>query len=156
MILNHGAGLLLHSAVSLVIALVLLAVSIGGLALKPFARRGWVAYAVVHLLWLLVCIVVAMTFTIPQVLQNTPADPKVPRGAFEAGAYGGALCVLVVASVYPIFVLVNMNKPHVKAAFDGTYPDGGPGAPGGGYPGAYYPGMPPPMPPQPPPGPYGQ
>lgn len=145
------------------LAVLLLAGSIGALMLKPAGRSGMLLYA-----WLV--IVLAVVDTLMALLVLFPIARNALSGNPELapvlmGQQIGAVVGIVVALVYPVLVLVFMNKPHVKAAFAGT----GAGnylPPHAAAPGYYYAPAPVPpaspgdsSPPQPAPpaqGPYGQ
>ena len=141
----------------LVLSIVLVAGSIGALSLKGWGRSAMLAYAWALVVVTIVETVVAATMTLPAIQKHLPSDPAM-RQQMMAQQYGSMFCGPIIGLIYPIFVLVYMNKPHVKAAFAGG---GTPGAGGAGYGGAPYgaspygaPGGTYPPPQQPPPGGY--
>jgi hypothetical protein len=122
----------------LVIALVLMAGSIGSLMLHNWGRVAMIVYAVIAILMGVTNAIITFVYVRPlmhQTFANQPNPEAVAMGQ-QIGFFCGAALVIV----YPICVLVFMNKPSVKAAFaDGggsppatagpypTYPQSGPG-----------------------------
>jgi hypothetical protein len=141
--------------VRLVLSLVLLAGSIGALSLKAWGRSAMLGYAWGIVVVTILETIVGLTMTLPAVKKHLPADPQLQQ-TMMAQQYGSVLCGPILGLIYPVFVLVYMNKPHVKAAFAGTGGTTGMGGGGygGGYPGAAAGMYPPPQQPPPPPGGY--
>ncbi len=115
--------------VGLINAVALMAGSIGALGLKPWGRSLMVIYAVVAIVIGLLNTVVTIVFLNPVMQRAIANDPNARAVAVgqQVGVYFGIAAVLL----YPIFVLVFMNKAHVKAAFTRTALPAVPGYPGG-------------------------
>lgn len=134
-----------------VLAIALLAGSIGALMLKPAGRAAMLFYAWAIIGISLADIVMSVLVTFPIMRDALGGNPQLAPAVM--GQQIGIIVGIVVALAYPIVVLVFMYKPHVKAAFagaGGTGPAGGyyPLQPGVGFPGAYAPPPPPPYGPQ--------
>ena len=132
--------------VRVVLSLTLLVGSIAALSLKAWGRSAMLAYSWALIAVTIIEFVVSITMMLPAVQQSAPSDPQM-RQQMMAQQYGSMFCGPAIALIYPIFVLVYMNKSHVKAAFrgenwqagmagyvpPGVYPPGG-YPPSGGYP----------------------
>lgn len=115
--------------IGLIIAIVLIAGSIGSLMLKAWGRLAMIVYAVVAIVVGLLNAVVTLVYIAPTMKQNIPAGQNAE--AFAAGQTFGMYCGILIVLAYPVFVLIFMNKPHVKAAFESGGATTGTGT--GGY-----------------------
>lgn len=118
-------------------SLILLVGSVLALSLKPLGRRLMLLYGGIGVTVAVVRAILVFTIVLPVMQQNIPAGSPQQVG-YNIGMAFGLLMILV----FPVLVLIFMNKPHVKSAFAGLAPPGGYGAPGygpGGYPPQGYP-----------------
>jgi hypothetical protein len=138
-ILNHGIGLLMlasgsrmmrgpgggppsawmaaDSAISLTIWITGLVGCVGLLRMAPWSRSLMVWWSVAYLIWLAICVVFAITVTVPHTLQNTPNKPA----GVEAVAYGMVVCMLLLVGIYPILNLSLLTKQRVVQAYSRNY-----------------------------------
>jgi hypothetical protein len=102
----------------LLLALVLLCGSIGGLLLKPWARSLLLGYAGVALVVGITTLVANLIWVVPaQLAMSTgAADPMVQRAGHIGGMVGSVLGFLF-AAVLPCCILYFYTRPHVIAAF---------------------------------------
>jgi len=119
------------SVASLVLSIVLLIASIGALRLRAWARPAMLAFAAVDLVYDVakgVLFVVWMVPAMGPMIRNSPDvrnNPQIKAQDIEnivrVSQYvwtGIAIGLALVTVGYAIAVLVVMNKPHVKAAFE--------------------------------------
>ena len=150
---------LTNAAVGTAVSVLLLASSIGCLSLKPWARKGMLAYAGLAIVLTIAGGIITWVWVMPKMFEAQqramaqaggappPQFMNVMRSAGTVGAVVGGL----VALVYPSCLLYFFTRPNVRSAFgDPAFP--GYGAPqyGAPPPGGYYANQPP----QPPPGQY--
>lgn len=144
-ILNHAAGLamratgsgvapgdpgslasvwpIVDSVISLAFAILLFAASIGLLRFRPWGRRLARLHAIAYLPWVAICLVIGLGWTIPATvrqLQASGAGTQAYQSGAVVGMYAGAVLILGIACIYPIFVLATLNKPRIVAAFGET------------------------------------
>lgn len=138
------------SVIGLLMAVVLLASSIGSLKLKPWARKGMIAYSIITIILTIVNTVVQVAVVMPEMM-NSPQMAQLSdqerQMATVIGGGVGLFCGISIGTIFPIFVLIFFNRRNVKEAFAGlkSYSNqgyGGPGMPPSS--------MPPPPPPPPP------
>ena len=122
--LNKDSGYLLFIGISLAIGLplmiLMIASSIGGLMLKPWARIGMLIYAVGS-------IVNGIGGAIFNILYVTPLmlSALAPNDPARAGAMGGAIggsCGGLIGLIFPICILIFYTRPNVINAFKGISP----------------------------------
>ena len=143
-------GWTLFSAVAgTLISILLLASSIGALSLKPWARKGLLAYAAVAVLMNLVNIVVSIIWIMPkmktmqeQMIKQQGTAPPGMAAIMQGAGTAGAVIGFLITMIFPLLLLYFFTRPNVVAAFEGGgMPPGGYGAgPYGGAPaaGGYY------------------
>jgi hypothetical protein len=114
-------------------ALALLAGSIAALRLRNWGRQLMIAYAVVAILAAFVELGFWVKYQMPKLEQQAVGKPP----GFVAGQRVGFVVGFAAVSVYPVLVLILMNKANLRAAFAGggttsaalgpqrTYPYGG-------------------------------
>ena len=143
-----------NAVVGTLVSVLLLASSIGSLSLKPWARKGMLAYAGLALVLTVVGGVVTMIWIMPkmqeaqrqmlaqQSARGAPAPPPGMMNIIQTAGNAGAVIGLVLALIFPLVLMYFYTRPEVKAAFGEA--DGG-GGPSGGAPptGGYYAGQPP-------------
>ena len=137
-VLNHGIGLAMlvggssmmrsgrgaptawmtaDSAISLIIWITGLVGCVGLLRMSPWSRSLMIWWSVVYLIWIAICVVFAVSVTVPHIIENAANKPP----GFEAGVYGGAVCVLLIAGIYPILNLSLLTKQPVVQAYSRAY-----------------------------------
>ena len=107
-------------AVTLVMAVVLLAAGLGLLQMQSWARWLSIFYAVVQIIRTLIGLVVAFVYVLPAVktgFQQLPGTPPEAAKAAEIGATIGAGVGGCIGLIYPVAVLIVMLLPSVGAAF---------------------------------------
>jgi hypothetical protein len=95
-----------------IMGLVLLVSSIGALMLKEWARKGMLAYAWIAIVMVPITLVVNFVWLNAKLTAATAGNPGAAIGQKIGGTIGP-----FVGLILPIFILIFMNKPHVKAAF---------------------------------------
>ena len=103
--------------VGLAMAVVLLAVGIGGLMLRPWARRLAMPWSIIEIIW--ACIVVFCTMNLVDMSAIGAGRQQLNPVAMRAGFIGGAVAVGLLDCILPACFLIFWNRPHVKAAFEG-------------------------------------
>jgi hypothetical protein len=162
----------INTVVGTAISALLLAAAIGSLSLKPWARKGMLAYAAAAVVMNVAGLVVSLIWVVPmmQEVQQQMIQQQAGRGGppppqmaaiMQAAGKVGAVLGFVFTMIFPVLLGYFYTRPHVVAAFGGQ--GGGPPGPyGGGYSAPYggiYPGAPAQQgyyapPPAPPPGSY--
>lgn len=101
----------------LALSIVLLAVGIGGLTLRPWARRMAMPWAVIQILWACISVYCAMNLMDTTVAASSrrQLSPEAMRISFMFGAAGVGLLNCII----PACFLILWNRPNVKAAFEG-------------------------------------
>lgn len=112
------------AVVKALVGIVAIAGGIGSLSLKPWGRLALLGYSVVLITLTIAEMVISLTM-MPDMQQ--PGQPQ----AQKIGNMAGGVCGAVFWLIYPVCVLIFMNKANVKAAFAGTGNTGYPGS--GGY-----------------------
>jgi hypothetical protein len=111
--------------VSMALAVLELASGIGALSLRPWARRGLVAYAVLNITVTIISLV--LNFTVVEartehILQDVLArNPKLNTATMAAAMRIGKLTGMILPVLFMIWagiVLLFMTRPNVKAAFE--------------------------------------
>lgn len=143
-ILNHGIGLLLlpmvrqraidmgltgivtwwpivDSCVSLALALLLMFSAISLVRWLPTSRKRMLAWAALHLGWLVVHGIVQFGFLTRPTLEArlAAAGQTGQMQAAMVGAYVAGFITLVLIAAYPLIVLILLNQPRVKQALEG-------------------------------------
>ena len=137
------------AGVGTLISALLLAASIGSLMLKPWARKGMLAYAALAVVMNVVGLVVTLVWIMPkmkdvqqQMIQQQGGAAAPPGMANMMQTLGsvGTIVGFVLAMVFPVLIGYFFTRDNVKAAFEGGGVPPGP-IQGGGYPapGAYAP-----------------
>ncbi|HET6246638.1 MAG TPA: hypothetical protein VFE47_02980 [Tepidisphaeraceae bacterium] len=116
-------------AIGMILALVLLWAGKGLLALKPAARSGIIAYAVIYVVISLAGLIVNLAFLNARMQKVTQAAMKnnpmlntpAMKTIMQYSTYGGIL-MSVAMLAWPIAILYVMSRPHVKAAFERGMP----------------------------------
>ncbi len=111
----YGTFQLCNSLVFGPAAAVLAAGSIGTLARAEWGRRLTVAWAVVYPCLLVVLTVAMVAWVIPSLMAPRLTGPTAQT--VIAGAYFGAIVVVLALLVLPGFVLAYFRRPYVRAAF---------------------------------------
>jgi hypothetical protein len=120
-----------NSAVNLILSGVLLGAGIGGLRLRPLARRAMLGLSVFILVWATAASVLQAVWAGPKQLEYShrlqaqlgAPTPTALSGNFEAGAQvGGVVILWVVWCALPICVLVFWRSERVVAAFETPLP----------------------------------
>jgi hypothetical protein len=108
-------------------AALLLTASIGCLRMKEWGRAWLVRYAILYPIALLLEIVASVFVMVPAMTKMmstvSPGGPPPPArmGSYMAGAMVGSLAIqMVVLLILPVFILVMLRRPEVKAAFQST------------------------------------
>ena len=112
------------------VSVLLLASSIGSLSLKPWARKGMLAYAAMAVALTLIGGVVTMIWVLPKMQEaqqqmmarqgGRGAPPPQMMNVMQTAGTVGAVAALALALVYPIVLAYFYRRPEVKAAFEGT------------------------------------
>jgi hypothetical protein len=127
------------AGVGTLISGLLLASSIGALMLKPWARKGMLAYAALAVVMNVVGLVVSLVWVVPKTrrlyeqLQQQQAGAGIPPGLMSFMQNAGAamtVVAFVIAMVFPLLLWYFFSKADVKAAFEP--PGFAPGGPRGG------------------------
>jgi hypothetical protein len=115
---------------------VLLWASIAAIRLRLWAHAGMLRWAGLYLAWLGLETVVTAAWALPKAGAAAGTSGPTASAVFEQRMGYLLLAVSVtLAALYPIFVIVFMRKPHVRAAFGaaaGGHGSGTAPAPGGG------------------------
>jgi hypothetical protein len=148
-----------NAVVGTLVSVLLLASSIGSLYLKPWARKGMLAYAALAVVLTLVGGVVSVVWVLPKVQEaqrqmmaqqagRGAAPPAQMMNVMQVAGTAGAVIGIGLALIFPIAIGYYYTRPAVKAAFEGTgaaFPPGhggppqygppqyGPPPSGGGY-----------------------
>jgi hypothetical protein len=144
-----------NAMVGTLVSVLLLASAIGSLSLKPWARKGMLAYAGLALVLTVVGGVVTMVWIMPkmqeaqrqmlaqQSARGAPAPPPGMMNVMQTAGNAFGVIAIVLALIFPLVLMYFYTRPEVKAAFGDGGGAGGPayGAPPSG--GGYYPGQPP-------------
>jgi hypothetical protein len=101
-------------AVSALLWIVAIIACIGLLRVNAAARKLILAWSVAYMLWLVVWVIGTIMIVVPEFLKNRPNPPP----GYEAGAYGGPICGMVILSIYPICNLSLLSKRSVAAAYE--------------------------------------
>jgi hypothetical protein len=136
------------TAVGVAASLLLLASSIGALSLKPWARKGLLAYAALAVLMNVVNLVVSLIWIVPKMQeiqqQQGAGAPAGMAAIMQTAGTVGAVVGFLITMIFPALVYYYMTRPQIVALFEGG---GGPGFPTGPYggppggmqqPGGYY------------------
>lgn len=123
---------IVNSVVDLLIAGALLAAGIGGLKLRPLARRVMIALSVFILVWATVITVVQVVWVGPKTLayqhqlqaqMGTSAPAAAMSAGFETGIQiGGAIVGWVIWCALPVCTLIFWRSARVIAAFEEPKP----------------------------------
>lgn len=103
--------------VGLAMAIILLAVGIGGLMLRRWARRLAMPWSIIEIIW--ACIVVYCTMNLVDMSAIGGGRQQLNPVAMRIGFIGGAVAVGLLDCILPACFLIFWNRPHVKAAFEG-------------------------------------
>lgn len=103
--------------VGLAMAGILLAVGIGGLMLRPWARRLAMPWSIIEIIW--ACIVVYCTMNLADMSAIGAGRQQLNPAAMRVGFIGGAVAVGLLDCILPACFLIFWNRPRVKAAFEG-------------------------------------
>lgn len=102
--------------IGLALAIILLSVGIGGLMLRPWARRLAMPWAILQIIWACISVYCTMNFTnMAAIGGGRQVNPE----AYRIGFMSGAVAVGLLGCVLPVCFLIFWNRPHVKAAFEG-------------------------------------
>lgn len=103
--------------IGLAMAVILLAVGIGGLMLRPWARRMAMPWSIIEITWACVAVYFAMNSVDMSAIGagRQQMNPEAMRIGFISGAVGVGL----LSCILPACFLIFWNRPHVKAAFEG-------------------------------------
>ena len=104
--------MIFSTVLTLFLNILLLASGIGALKLKRWARFGMNTYAWFAIAMAIVGTVVSFVWMIPAMTAKT-SDPGV-----RAGAIGGGVGGLIGGLLLPIFILIFMNRPLARNAFE--------------------------------------
>jgi hypothetical protein len=126
--------------ISLLIAGALLAAGIGGLNLKPIARRGMLQLSVFIIFWATLTVIVQIAWLGPHTLaraqrlqaSTTTSSAVAYKTGGEIGVVLGALFGWILFCALPICVLIFWRSPTVVSAFENASlqpPAGTPSAP---------------------------
>lgn len=119
------------SVVNLIISAILLAAGIGGMKLRPLARRAMVALSVFVLGWATVITVVQIVWVRPRTIEyshqmqarmGTPNAAAVPKGVESGIQIGGAIIGWILWCALPVCVLAFWRSARVIAAFEQPQP----------------------------------
>jgi hypothetical protein len=132
---------LFNAGLGTLISALLLAAAIGALMLKPWARKGMLAYAGLAVLMNVVGLVVSLVWIVPrtqkmytQLQQQGAALPPGFSSFMQKAGVPITLVSFVLLMVFPLLVGYFFSRAEVKGAFEG------PGfTPAGGNPGQYAP-----------------
>ena len=143
----------ISTVIGLAISLLLLAASIGSLSLKPWARKGMLAYAAAAVVMTLVSGVATMVWILPKmqeaqkqmIAQQGGGAPAGMMNIMQTAGTAGAVIGIIVALAYPLILWYFYTREDVKAAFErGPTPGASSHGPPQG--GGYYAGQAPPPP----------
>ena len=130
----------LSSAITLLLAIVLLIGGIGGLKLWPAARRIMIYWSMAMIAWGTINLIVQLVWVVPESAQaNAQFQAGVnPRMAGQMSSLikplqiGAALVVWILSCILPVCFLTLWRRPQVVASFEGaTLPPAAPPYPGG-------------------------
>ena len=114
-------------AIALALFITLLWSDIGALSLKPAARTAMLWYAKIDIVATILQIILSVTFihsrTEAMTRKALLASPGINAASVDTllkVTFYGGLALSAVILIWPILILYFMNKPHVKAAFDGS------------------------------------
>jgi hypothetical protein len=132
--INNSPFLHSYMIVSVVVgwfmAILLLVCSIAALSLKPWARKGLLAWAGITIVTGIIGLFITVAFILPAMGQgNTPQAKGAAIGGMVGGIVGG-----VISLILPVLMLVFMTRPHVVAAFEQNDPANIPQPPQPPYP----------------------
>jgi hypothetical protein len=103
-------------AINFVLAILLLAASIGSLRLSAWARKGMIAWAIASSAMAIIGTAVQCVFVLPQLLAKMNSGNPADYGA-AIGGIVGAVFGIIFSLILPAFILVYYRKPHVVDAF---------------------------------------
>jgi hypothetical protein len=126
---NYKAIKTVQLSVSTLVLLLQLLAAVGLLNLQGWGRKLALAWAVLHILEALVNIVYGLLVEMPAMnnvlaqlsSSGGPAGPIAAQAGQVSLVVGYAFSLLFL--IFPVLVLVYLNKPHVKRAFAGLMPD---------------------------------
>lgn len=140
---------LFSAGLGTLISALLLASAIGALMLKPWARKGMLAYAAIAVVMNVVGLVVSVVWVVPKTkkmyeqMMQQQGNAQVPQGVLSFMQNAGVAMTIVafiIAMVFPLLIWYFFTRENVKAAFEGGgMPPGSPAAGGYPAPGAYAP-----------------
>ncbi len=105
-------------AVSLLLMIVLVAGSVGGLKLKPWARPTMLIYAVATIVNGLAGVVFNLVYVMP-LMSSVTGPGNAPLGAVVGVS---SVCSGLFGMIYPACVLYFYTRPNVVDAFRGIFP----------------------------------
>jgi hypothetical protein len=117
----YVAYMVAATALGFVLAVVLLASSIGSLSLKPWARKGMLVYAWATLIQWLLGTIFTFAYLFPLIWPFMGSPDPVAHGGAIGGIVGGT-CGVFIGPILPGFVLYFFTRPHVIDAFNGIFP----------------------------------
>jgi hypothetical protein len=109
---GYKVFLVISSIAGICFAAWLLALGIGLLKLKSWARRGSVIYACIAIVWSIASIILSVLAT----YLGWVAPPEGGEPAVIGGMIGG-ICGGIVGMIYPLLLLIFMKTNKVKQAF---------------------------------------
>jgi hypothetical protein len=117
--------------ISFVIAGSFLAAGIGGLKLRPLARRGMIGLSIFVMFFATITLVAQLVWVGPRTIEYSnrvqkhlkgPTPPAVVGEFQKAGQVVGAFIGWVVWCALPVCVLIFWRSPRVVSAFEGELP----------------------------------
>jgi len=122
----------IEMGVGFLLSLLMIVSGAGLVNRQPWGRTVAIVYAVLSICYHVVDLLYAILFVVPGM--NAVADKVAARAGAQGGIVGGAmkggmfvgLLISAAITIYPIVVLVVMQRAGVKAALAGGEPSGGP------------------------------
>lgn len=107
---------LFSSVIAIILGFLLIIGSIGSLMMAGWARGLMVFYAMFAILANVGSTIIYFTMLFPEQQKIAANNPGAQ--AYLVGSYFGLGCGMIIGLIYPIAVLLIMNKPEIKSAFE--------------------------------------
>jgi hypothetical protein len=112
---------IVSGCIGILVAGVLLASSIGSLMLKPWGRKGMLAYAVLAVITTILSTIFQFAYVLPAMSKAMgAADPRIAQYAM-IGGYVGGFCGVAITLVLPAVILYFFTRTKVVNAFNGVF-----------------------------------